>query len=65
MLGSLLLPVAADAAEEGKKIITWMLFVGLVFVAVVLLGDGLELLRRRRGARRRARAGQPPPYRRV
>ena len=65
MLASVLLPVAADAAEEGKKIITWMLFVGLAFVAVVLLGDGLELLRRRRSQRRRARAGQPPPYRRV
>ncbi len=65
MLASLLLPVAADAAEEGMKIITAMLLVGLVFVAVVLLGDGIELLKRRGESRRRARRSQPPPYRRV
>jgi hypothetical protein len=64
-LASLLLPVAADAAEEGMKIIRAMLLVGLIFVAVVLLGDGMELLKHRRNKRKRARAAQPPPYRRV
>jgi hypothetical protein len=64
-LASLLLPVAADAAEEGKKVIQAMLVVGLIFVAVVLLGDGAEYLKHRRQARKRARSAQPPPYRRV
>lgn len=64
-LSSLLLPVAADAAEEGMKIIRAMLVVGLIFVAVVLLGDGTEYLKHRRERRKRARAAQPPPYRRV
>lgn len=64
-LASIVLPVAQDAAEEGKKIIIAMLVVGLIFLSVVLLGDGIEILHRRRKARRRARAAQPPPYRRV
>lgn len=64
-LASILIPVAQDAAEEGRKILTAMLLVGLVFVAVVALGDGVEYLHRRRAGRRRARAAQPPPYRRV
>jgi hypothetical protein len=37
-----LLPVfaeVADAAEEGKKIITAMLIVGLVFVSVIAIGE--------------------------
>ncbi len=38
MLASFL-PLAADAAEEGKKIIVAMLVVGLVFVGVVVLGQ--------------------------
>ena len=41
-----------NAAEEGKTVITVMLFVGLVFVAVIALGVTLEWLRHRR--RRRA-----------
>ena len=64
-LASILIPVAQDAAEEGKKIITAMLIVGLVFLGVVLLGEGMRALGHRRQARRRARASQPPPYRRV
>jgi heme/copper-type cytochrome/quinol oxidase subunit 2 len=64
-LASLLLPVAQDAAEEGKKIITWMLIVGLVFLGVILVGEGFRYLGQRRKARARAQAAQPPPYRRV
>jgi hypothetical protein len=64
-VASLLLPVAQDAAEEGKKVLTGMLLVGLVFLAVVFLGDGSEYLKRRRQRRKRLRAAQPPPYRRV
>jgi heme/copper-type cytochrome/quinol oxidase subunit 2 len=30
---------AADAAEEGQKVITAMLIVGLVFVGVIVLGE--------------------------
>ena len=31
--------VLANAAEEGRNIVVSMLVVGLVFVAVILLGD--------------------------
>jgi hypothetical protein len=51
-----LLPLAASAAEEGKKIVYGMLLVGLLFVAVILLGDGLHYLQLRR---ERARANRP------
>jgi hypothetical protein len=37
MLGSIWL--LANAAEEGKKVVLSMLVVGLVFVAVILIGD--------------------------
>jgi hypothetical protein len=53
---ALLLPLAASAAEEGKKIIFGMLIVGLIFVAVILVGDGLHYLQLRR---ERARASRP------
>jgi hypothetical protein len=43
----------ADAAEEGQKVITAMLVVGLIFVAVIVVGDGLKALRHRRRRRRR------------
>ena len=43
----------ADAAEEGQKVITAMLVVGLIFVAVIVLGDGLKALRHRRKRRQR------------
>lgn len=47
---ALSLPLAqADAAEEGKKIITWMLLVGLVFISVIALGETSRWLSRRRG----------------
>ena len=42
------LPLAADAAEEGKKVISWMLLVGLVFIAVIALGETSRWLRHRR-----------------
>ena len=42
------LPLAADAAEEGKKVILWMLLVGLVFIAVIALGETSRWLRHRR-----------------
>ena len=44
-----LLPLAADAAEEGKKIIVAMLVIGLIFVAVVGLGETARFMRTRRG----------------
>jgi hypothetical protein len=39
---------AEDAATEGKKVITGMLIVGLVFVAVIALGETAHWLRHRR-----------------
>jgi hypothetical protein len=51
-----LLPLAATAAEEGKKVIYGMLIVGLIFIAVILIGDGLHYLQLRR---ERARASRP------
>jgi hypothetical protein len=47
-------PVLADAAEEGKKVITWMLLVGLFFIAVIALGEGGRYWLHRRRIRRRA-----------
>jgi hypothetical protein len=43
------LPLAAeDAATEGKKVIVGMLIVGLVFIAVIVLGEVTHSLRHRR-----------------
>jgi len=51
-----LLPLAAKtAAEEGKSVITAMLVVGLIFLAVILLGELTHWAGDRRRARRRAR----------
>ena len=52
-----LLPLA-DAAEEGRNVITGMLIVGLIFVGVIALGQTSRWLEHRRRARRRA----TPPY---
>ena len=49
LLASLAPLAATDAAEEGRKVILWMLAVGLVFIAVIALG---ELSRWRRHRRR-------------
>ncbi|HET7854886.1 MAG TPA: hypothetical protein VFL41_00355 [Gaiellaceae bacterium] len=48
-LALILLPLA-DAATEGKKVITWMLVVGLVFASIPFLGELYKYLRfHRRG----------------
>jgi hypothetical protein len=39
---------ADDAATEGKKVITGMLIVGLIFVAVIAFGETTHWLRNRR-----------------
>ena len=44
----LLALVLADAASEGKKVITAMLVVGLIFVSVIALGETMHWLRHRR-----------------
>jgi hypothetical protein len=44
----LLALVLADAASEGRKVITAMLIVGLIFVAVIALGETSRWLRHRR-----------------
>ena len=38
----------ANAAEEGRNVITGMLLVGLIFVAVIALGETSRWLRHRR-----------------
>jgi hypothetical protein len=38
----------ANAAEEGRNIITGMLLVGLVFIAVIALGETSRWLKHRR-----------------
>jgi hypothetical protein len=49
MLAALQLFVAVeDAATEGKKVITGMLITGLIFVAVIAVGETLNWLRHRR-----------------
>jgi hypothetical protein len=44
-----LLPLA-DAATEGKKVIAGMLITGLIFIAVILIGQTSRWLKHRRGA---------------
>ena len=39
----------ANAAEEGKHVITGMLVVGLIFVSVIALGELSRAARKRRG----------------
>ena len=48
--------VEIDPAEEGKKVIIGMLITGLVFIAVIALGQLSKWAGHRRGARR------PPSY---
>ena len=45
---SVLAPFLANAAEEGRNVIVSMLVVGLVFLAVAVLGDLYERSRHRR-----------------
>jgi hypothetical protein len=47
--------VQIDPAEEGKKVIIGMLITGLIFIAVIALGQLAEWA----GHRRRARRAQP------
>jgi hypothetical protein len=42
--------LVANAAEEGKNVITGMLVVGLIFVGVIALGELSRAARRRRGS---------------
>jgi hypothetical protein len=51
LLFSFSLPLAEEltAAEEGKRIITGMLVVGLIFLGVIALGETWRWLQRRRG----------------
>ena len=42
-----MLPLAKTAAEEGKDVITAMLIVGLVFLAVIVVGEVTHWLRHR------------------
>jgi hypothetical protein len=44
--------VVPDAAEEGKKVIIGMLIVGLIFIAVIALGQLSKWVGHRREARR-------------
>jgi len=44
--------VQIDPAEEGKKVITGMLIVGLIFIAVIALGQLSKWVSHRREARR-------------
>ena len=47
-----------DAATEGKKIITAMLITGLVFIAVIALGQTAKWFGHRRQAAKARRASQ-------
>ena len=38
----------ANAAEEGRNVITGMLIVGLIFISVIALGETSRWLRHRR-----------------
>ena len=48
-----LTPFLADAAEEGRNVILGMLVVGLIFIAVILIGDLSHYALSRRRRRRR------------
>ena len=48
----MLVPLAANAATEGKKVILAMLVVGLVFVGAIVIGDVWSWRSHKRDARR-------------
>jgi hypothetical protein len=50
------LMVLASAAEEGRKVVLSMLVVGLIFLVVILIGDGLHYLAHKR---QREKASRP------
>jgi len=43
-----LVGLLADTVDEGRNVLTIMLIVGLIFVGVVLIGNGLRVLTHRR-----------------
>ena len=43
---------SVDAAEEGSRIITAMLLVGLIFVSLIVFGDTVKAIRHRHRRRR-------------
>ena len=43
-----MLALLADAATEGRHVVTGMLFVGLVFIGVIALGQLTHWARRRK-----------------
>ena len=45
---ALALMLAEDAATEGKKVITGMLITGLIFIAVIAIGELTHWARHRR-----------------
>jgi len=45
----------ADAAEEGRNVILSMLVVGLIFLAVIALGEAAHAVARKRKAARATR----------
>jgi hypothetical protein len=47
---AVLLPLAQDAAEEGKHVIIGMLITGLIFISVIAIGETSKWLRHRRRA---------------
>ncbi|MDX6477932.1 MAG: hypothetical protein QOG29_519 [Gaiellaceae bacterium] len=47
-IAAVLVPLAANAATEGKKVIIAMLVVGLVFVSVIAVGELAHHIRSRR-----------------
>jgi len=50
----MLISLLADAASEGRKTIISMLVVGLIFVAVIVVGELTHYAGARRKARKRA-----------
>jgi hypothetical protein len=48
MLALLQLLAVEDAATEGKKVVTAMLIVGLIFVGLIAVGETTHWLRHRR-----------------
>ena len=48
MLSAIAWLAVEDAATEGKKVITGMLIVGLIFIAVIAIGQTTHWLRHRR-----------------
>ena len=48
-----MLALLANAAEEGRNVITGMLVTGLIFIAVIALGELSRAARKRRRSRAR------------